>query len=105
MAAAFGSGALFALVSGFSGGNALQGAFSTGVCFALFQGAFYKLSKKFGAPKKGDLQYSRASHLMTTLGFPVRFLILLRCKHRYTMLTVILCTGVREKSAKGSADR
>ncbi len=43
MIAAFGSGVAFSLVSGMAGGgNPLQGAFTTGMFFALFQGAFHK---------------------------------------------------------------
>ena len=42
MVSAFGSGAAFSLVSGMSTGSKLQGAFTTGVLFALFQGAFYQ---------------------------------------------------------------
>jgi hypothetical protein len=42
MMSAFGSGAAFSLVSGMTAGNKLQGAFTTGVLFALFQGAFYQ---------------------------------------------------------------
>lgn len=44
MIAAFGSGVAFSLVSGMAGGgNPLQGAFTTGVFFAIFQGAFHKV--------------------------------------------------------------
>jgi hypothetical protein len=48
MGAAFFSGAAFSAVSGMSqmgggGANALQSAFSTGVLFALLQGAIYKV--------------------------------------------------------------
>ena len=44
MIAAFGSGVAFSLVSGMAGGvNPLQGAFTTGVFFAVFQGAFHKV--------------------------------------------------------------
>lgn len=50
--AAFGSGVCFSLVSGIGkpgaapgsgSANPLMAAFSTGVVFALFQGAFYKV--------------------------------------------------------------
>ena len=44
MIAAFGSGVSFSLVSGITQGNRYQGAFTTGVMFALFQGAFYKVA-------------------------------------------------------------
>lgn len=43
MIAGFGSGAAFSLVSGMTQGNPLQGAFSTGVLFALLQGGFYQV--------------------------------------------------------------
>ena len=41
MISAFGSGAAFSLVSGMASGNKLQGAFTTGTLFALFQGVFF----------------------------------------------------------------
>ena len=41
MISAFGSGAAFSMVSGMASGNKLQGAFTTGTLFALFQGAFF----------------------------------------------------------------
>ena len=41
MISAFGSGAAFSFVSGMASGNKLQGAFTTGTLFALFQGVFY----------------------------------------------------------------
>ena len=44
MISAFGSGAAFSLVSGMASGNKLQGAFTTGTLFALFQGAFFVVS-------------------------------------------------------------
>ena len=74
MAAAFGSGMAFSLVSGMGGGtagaaaaagaaagtaaaaagtaNPLQAAFTTGCFFALFQGAFYKIGGAFGGGGK-----------------------------------------------------
>ena len=45
MISAFGSGAAFSMVSGMASGNKLQGAFTTGTLFALFQGAFFVVSK------------------------------------------------------------
>lgn len=42
MVASFGSGFAFSMVSGITQGNPLQGAFTTGVMFALFQGALHK---------------------------------------------------------------
>ena len=44
MIAAFGSGASYSLVSGITQGNKFQGAFTTGVLFAAFQGALHKVS-------------------------------------------------------------
>ena len=44
MIAAFGSGASYSLVSGITQGNRYQGAFTTGVLFAAFQGALHKAS-------------------------------------------------------------
>jgi len=41
MISAFGSGAAFSLISGMATGSKLQGAFTTGSLFALFQGVFY----------------------------------------------------------------
>ena len=43
MIAGFGSGAAFSLVSGMTTGNPFQTAFSTGVLFAVLQGAFYQV--------------------------------------------------------------
>ena len=43
MVASFGSGAAFSLVSGVGGPNPIPNALSTGVVFALFQGAFYQV--------------------------------------------------------------
>ena len=51
MVAAFGSGVAFSLVSGMAtGANPLQGAFTTGVFFALFQGAFHKARASLTLP-------------------------------------------------------
>ena len=44
MIAAFGSGASYSLVSGITQGNKFQGAFTTGVLFAAFQGALHKVN-------------------------------------------------------------
>lgn len=70
MIAAFGSGASYSLVSGITQGNKFQGAFTTGVLFAAFQGALHKLGTKFSAPKKDPMEYERARILLTNLGFP-----------------------------------
>lgn len=75
MGAAFFSGAAFSAVSGMSqmgggGANALQSAFSTGVLFALLQGAIYKLGKAFSGPKVEDTNYVKAKLVLQTTGFP-----------------------------------
>jgi hypothetical protein len=44
MVAAFGSGALFSLVSGFGGPNQAQNALTSGLFFALVQGGLFKVS-------------------------------------------------------------
>jgi hypothetical protein len=41
MAAAFGSGALFSIVSGMGTPNPVANAITTGVSFAIFQGGFF----------------------------------------------------------------
>jgi hypothetical protein len=48
--------------------NPLMSAFSAGVVFALFQGAFYKLGEKFSGPKAEDTDYARVSAMLTNLG-------------------------------------
>jgi hypothetical protein len=44
MAAAFGSGALFSIVSGMGTPNPVANAVTTGVAFAVFQGGFFMVS-------------------------------------------------------------
>jgi hypothetical protein len=44
MAAAFGSGALFSIVSGVGTPNPAVNAITTGVAFAVFQGGFFMVS-------------------------------------------------------------
>ncbi len=77
LVAAFGSGACFSLVSGMgsqptvpgtSTPNPLMGAFSAGVVFALFQGAFYKLGETFSGPKTNDTEYARVKAMLQHLG-------------------------------------
>lgn len=70
MIAAFGSGASYSLVSGITQGNPFQGAFTTCVLFAAFQGALHKLGTKFSAPKKDPTDFMMAKTLLTNLGFP-----------------------------------
>lgn len=43
MLAAFGSGAVFSVVSGFGGPNLASNALSTGIFFALVQGGLFKV--------------------------------------------------------------
>lgn len=43
MAAAFGSGALFSLVSGMGGPNPAQNALTSGIFFALVQGGIFQV--------------------------------------------------------------
>jgi hypothetical protein len=78
LVAAFGSGACFSLVSGMgskpaipgtSAPNPLMGAFSAGVVFALFQGAFYKLGESWSGPKTDDTEYARVKAMLAHLGF------------------------------------
>lgn len=47
MAAAFGSGAMFSLVSGMGGPNQIPSAVSSGAFFALAQGGIYKVCNVF----------------------------------------------------------
>ncbi|KAL3141995.1 hypothetical protein ABBQ32_004638 [Trebouxia sp. C0010 RCD-2024] len=70
MIAGFGSGAAFSLVSGMTQGNPSQGAFSTGVLFALLQGAFYQVGKRFQQPAglSSPAQYERAHYMLDRLG-------------------------------------
>lgn len=82
LVAAFCSGASFTLVSG--GGaaaaprmpgaptpNPLMSAFTAGVVFAIFQGAFYKLGEVWTARKGGetvDVEYLRVKAMLRSLG-------------------------------------
>eukprot|EP00894_Picocystis_sp_ML_P000168 jgi/Pico_ML_1/50685/g1852.t1 len=67
MMAAFGSGAAFTVVSGMGGGpNLAVSAVSTGVVFALLQGAFYKIGKTF-APQPDDGKYTKTRTLLTKM--------------------------------------
>ena len=74
MAASFGSGACFSLVSGVGGPNPIPNAISTGVVFALFQGAFYQIGKQFSKGKGGkskeavDAAFYRTDQMLDTLG-------------------------------------
>ncbi|KAL4446661.1 hypothetical protein ABPG77_007905, partial [Micractinium sp. CCAP 211/92] len=81
LVSAFFSGSAFSLVSGgISGGappvpgapppNPLMAAFSAGVVFALFNGAFIKLGEMWGGPKDdGELsEYARVKAMLSSLG-------------------------------------
>ncbi|KAK9824548.1 hypothetical protein WJX72_011234 [[Myrmecia] bisecta] len=69
MIAAFGSGAAFSLVSGMTPGNPLTAAATTGIAFAVLQGAFFKLGKVMGGPPKKDAaEFARAKYMLKTLG-------------------------------------
>ena len=78
LVAAFGSGACFSLVSGMgnkpavpgtTAPNPLMGAFSAGIVFALFQGAFYKLGESWAGPKTDDTEYARVKAMLGHLGY------------------------------------
>ncbi|GJM85133.1 hypothetical protein PR202_ga01557 [Eleusine coracana subsp. coracana] len=68
MAAAFGSGALFSIVSGMGTPNPAVNAITTGVAFAVFQGGFFMIGQKFSKPKTEDTNYSRTRSMLQQLG-------------------------------------
>ncbi|KAJ6820985.1 uncharacterized protein M6B38_332745 [Iris pallida] len=68
MAAAFGSGAMFSLVSGMGGPNQAVNAVTSGLFFALVQGGLFKMGQKFSQPPAEDMYYSRARSMLTSLG-------------------------------------
>ncbi|GJN27733.1 hypothetical protein PR202_gb15779 [Eleusine coracana subsp. coracana] len=70
MAAAFGSGALFSLVSGMGTPNPAVNAITTGIAFAVFQGGFFMVGQKFSQPKgeDKDTYYSRGRSMLQKLG-------------------------------------
>ncbi|CAN1248278.1 Chloroplastic import inner membrane translocase subunit HP30-2 [Linum perenne] len=70
MVAAFGSGALFSLVSGVGGPNPAANALSSGFFFALVQGGLYQLGQKFSQPPGEDLHYARTRSMLSKLGIP-----------------------------------
>mmetsp|Transcript_2357 Transcript_2357/g.3923 ORF Transcript_2357/g.3923 Transcript_2357/m.3923 type:complete len:260 (-) Transcript_2357:745-1524(-) len=65
MAASFGSGFAYSLVSGAP--NPLQSAVTTGAAFALFNGLFYQIGQMF-KPEHTDTEYERAKYMLQTLG-------------------------------------
>ena len=70
MAAAFGSGALFSIVSGMGTPNPVVNAITTGMAFAVFQGGFFMVGQKFSQPKaqSEDMRYSRGRNMLKQLG-------------------------------------
>ncbi|VAH32118.1 unnamed protein product [Triticum turgidum subsp. durum] len=70
MAAAFGSGALFSIVSGMGTPNPVVNAITTGMAFAVFQGGFFIVGQKFSKTKthNEDMNYSRARNMLNQLG-------------------------------------
>ncbi|KAK3404212.1 hypothetical protein EUGRSUZ_K00528 [Eucalyptus grandis] len=68
MAAAFGSGAMFSLVSGMGGPNQAANAVTSGFFFALVQGGLFKLGQKFSQPPVEDVYYSQTRSMLSNLG-------------------------------------
>ncbi|KDP24771.1 hypothetical protein JCGZ_25171 [Jatropha curcas] len=70
MVAAFGSGAMFSLVSGMGGPNQAANAVSSGLFFALVQGGLYQLGQKFSQQPQAaeDTNYVRTRTMLNNLG-------------------------------------
>ncbi|KAK9291529.1 hypothetical protein L1049_019477 [Liquidambar formosana] len=68
MVAAFGSGAMFSLVSGMGGPNQAANVITSGLFFALVQGGLFKLGEKFSKPPAEDVFYARTRCMLTSLG-------------------------------------
>ncbi|XP_061356659.1 chloroplastic import inner membrane translocase subunit HP30-2 isoform X2 [Gastrolobium bilobum] len=68
MAAAFGSGAMFSLVSGMGGPNQAANAVTSGLFFALVQGGLFQLGQKFSQPPVEDIHYAKTRHMLHNLG-------------------------------------
>ncbi|KAL3699223.1 hypothetical protein R1sor_017245 [Riccia sorocarpa] len=68
MVAAFGSGAVFSVVSGVGGTNVAGNAVTTGIFFALIQGGIFKVGQNFTKPPSEDLLYTQAKSMLSTLG-------------------------------------
>ncbi|KAJ4970374.1 hypothetical protein NE237_003473 [Protea cynaroides] len=68
MVAAFGSGAMFSLVSGIGGPNQAANAVTSGLFFALVQGGLFKLGQKVSQPPAEDRFYVRTRCMLTNLG-------------------------------------
>nr|GMC64662.1 chloroplastic import inner membrane translocase subunit HP30-2-like [Ipomoea batatas] len=68
MAAAFGSGVMYSLVSGMGGPDVVPAALTSGVFFALVQGGLFKLGQQFSQPPAEDTQYVKTRSLLSGLG-------------------------------------
>lgn len=68
MVAAFGSGAMFSLVSGMGGPNLAANAVTSGLFFALVQGGLFQLGQKFSQPPTEDIFYSKTRSMLNNLG-------------------------------------
>ncbi|KAL3630773.1 hypothetical protein CASFOL_023757 [Castilleja foliolosa] len=70
MVAAFGSGALFTLVSGVGGPgpNQAVNAVTSGLFFALVQGGIFQLGKTFSQPPTEDTHYVQTRSMLSNLG-------------------------------------
>ncbi|XP_059434134.1 chloroplastic import inner membrane translocase subunit HP30-2 [Corylus avellana] len=68
MVAAFGSGAMFSLVSGMGGPNLAGNAVTSGLFFALVQGGLFKLGQKFSTPPAEDVFYNKTKSMLHNLG-------------------------------------
>ncbi|XP_057990862.1 chloroplastic import inner membrane translocase subunit HP30-2 [Hevea brasiliensis] len=68
MVAAFGSGAMFSLVSGVGGPNQAANAITSGLFFALVQGGLFQLGQKFSQPPAEDIYYARTRTMLNNLG-------------------------------------
>lgn len=67
MVAAFGSGAIFSLVSGAGGQNMIPNAVMTGAFFAAIQGGLFKLGK-VAKPPPDDIYYMNGRGMLQQLG-------------------------------------
>ncbi|EYU19715.1 hypothetical protein ABFS82_06G095000 [Erythranthe guttata] len=68
MVAAFGSGAIFTLVSGMGGPNQAANALTSGLFFALVQGGIFQLGQKFSQPPVEDVYYAKTRSMLSNLG-------------------------------------
>lgn len=68
MVAAFGSGAVFSLVSGMGGPNQVANAISSGLAFAVVQAGIFKVGQKFSQPPAEDPYYVRTRSMLNKLG-------------------------------------